>query len=76
MTKLAPPRLAGSIMGIWYLADALGNKLAGSLTGQFTATDSRALAIFFGRQALAAGACAVALLALTPWVRRLMGGVR
>jgi proton-dependent oligopeptide transporter, POT family len=76
MTKLAPPRLAGSIMGIWYLADALGNRLAGSLTGQFTATDGGALAIFFGHQALAACACAAVLLALTPWVKRLMGGVR
>src|SRR5438105_14867215 len=35
MTKLAPARLLGLVMGIWFLAAALGNKLAGVLAGNF-----------------------------------------
>ena len=75
MTKLAPPRLVGLILGIWFLADALGNKVAGALAGEFRG-DPAWLASFFSRQALAVGAVAVVLLALVPWVKRLMGGVR
>jgi POT family proton-dependent oligopeptide transporter len=75
MTKLAPAKLIGVVLGIWYLADALGNKLAGVLAGQFTTTDPAGLAAFFLRQAWVVGGCAVALLALTPWVKRRMGGV-
>jgi proton-dependent oligopeptide transporter, POT family len=43
MTKLAPPRLVGLIMGIWFLAAALGNKLAGVLAGDFHFIDQKTL---------------------------------
>jgi proton-dependent oligopeptide transporter, POT family len=75
MTKLAPARLAGLVMGIWFLADSLGNKLAGVLAGLFTTENPAELAAVFGRQALVVGACAVALLVLRPWVKKLIGGV-
>ena len=75
MTKLAPPRLLGLVMGIWFLAAALGNKLAGVLAGEFKSTNAGELATFFWHQALAVGACTLVLFALVPWVRRLMGGV-
>ena len=58
------------------MADALGNKLAGVLAGRFQAADPNVLAVFFFRQALVVGGIALALLALAPWVKRLMGGVR
>ncbi len=76
MTKLAPPRLLGMVMGIWFLAAALGNKLAGVLAGEFQANDAPALATFFWHQALAVGVCTLVLFALVPWVKKLMGGVR
>ncbi len=76
MTKLAPPKLLGLIMGIWFLAAALGNKLAGVLAGEFTATDGHALASFFLQQAAWVGVAALALFACVPWVRKLMGGVK
>ena len=76
MTKLAPPKLLGLIMGIWFLAAALGNKLAGVLAGEFTATDGHALASFFLQQAAWVGVAALALFACLPWVRKLMGGVK
>ncbi|MBI2815032.1 MAG: peptide MFS transporter [Opitutae bacterium] len=75
MTKLAPPRLLGLVMGIWFLAAALGNKLAGVVAGEFKSTNAGELATFFWHQALAVGVCTLVLFALVPWVRKLMGGV-
>ncbi|HUR59976.1 MAG TPA: peptide MFS transporter [Opitutaceae bacterium] len=76
MTKLAPARLVGVVMGIWFLAAALGNKLAGVLAGHFTSTDSGELVTFFLKQAMWVGLATVILFSLVPWVKRLMGGVR
>ncbi len=75
MTKLAPQKLMGLVMGIWFLAAALGNKLAGVLAGNFTSTNSERLADFFLHQALVVGAATLLMLALVPWTKRLMGGV-
>ncbi|MEO6004780.1 MAG: peptide MFS transporter [Opitutus sp.] len=76
MTKLAPQRLAGLVMGIWFLAAALGNKLAGVLAGEFKSENPEQLATFFWHQALSVGVATLALLALVPWVKRLMCGVK
>jgi POT family proton-dependent oligopeptide transporter len=76
MTKLAPANFVGLVMGIWFLAASLGNKLAGVLSGEFTATDAPALAAFFEKQALWIGIATLALFAVVPWVKKLMGGVR
>jgi len=76
MTKLAPKPLLGLVMGIWFLAAALGNKLAGVMAGEFTSTDGNALAKFFLTQALWVGVATVVLLACVPWLKRLMGGVK
>ncbi len=35
VTKLAPRRLVGQMMGTWFLATSLGNLLAGLLAGEF-----------------------------------------
>ncbi len=75
MTKLAPARLTGLVMGIWFLAAALGNKLAGLLASGFDENDLASLPDFFLTQALFVGGATVVLLALVPWVKRLMGGV-
>ena len=76
MTKLAPPKFLGLVMGIWFLAAALGNKLAGVMASEFTSTDGYALAKFFLTQTLWVGGATVALLACVPWLKKLMGGVR
>jgi POT family proton-dependent oligopeptide transporter len=76
MTKLAPQKLVGLVMGIWFLAAALGNKLAGVLASGYSSENAGDLAGFFLRQALWVGVATVVLLALVPWVKRLMGGVR
>jgi POT family proton-dependent oligopeptide transporter len=76
MTRLAPERLAGVVLGVWFLADALGNKLAGVLAGEFTSTDPVRLASFFEAQALAIALTAAALFALVPLLKRWMESAR
>ena len=76
MTRLAPERLAGVVLGVWFLADALGNKLAGVLAGEFVSTDPERLARFFELQALAIAGAALAMLALVPLLKRWMGEAR
>jgi POT family proton-dependent oligopeptide transporter len=76
MTKLAPPRYVGLVLGTWFLAAALGNKLAGVLGGEFTAGDPASLGRFFLSQGLVVAGGALLLLALVPWLRRQMGEVR
>ncbi|WP_072377179.1 peptide MFS transporter [Hyphomicrobium sp. NDB2Meth4] len=76
MTKLAPPRMVGLVMGVWFLGMAWGNKLAGILGSGFTASDPDGLAVFFLQQAVMVGVATVALVALVPWLKQLMTGVR
>ncbi|MGQ0672811.1 MAG: peptide MFS transporter [Hyphomicrobium sp.] len=75
MTRLAPPRQVGLVLGLWFLAAAFGNKLAGVLGGGFTAEDPAALSHFFLVQAGMIGAVALALVLLMPWLKRQMGSV-
>ena len=76
MTKLAPPGFVGLVLGVWFLAAAWGNKLAGILGGGYDGADPHGLAIFFLQQAVMLAVAALVLLALVPWIKRLMGGVR
>jgi POT family proton-dependent oligopeptide transporter len=76
MTKLAPPRLVGLMLGVWFLAAAFGNKLAGILGGGFASHDPQLLANFFINLAGMGAAAAVAMFAVTPWMRQLMSGVK
>jgi POT family proton-dependent oligopeptide transporter len=72
VTKLAPPRIMGFMMGVWFLSNALGNKLAG-WTAEFMST--LPLPTLFGAvAAVCLGAAVIVALLVRP-VRRLMGGV-
>jgi len=73
VTKLAPARIVGAMMGLWFLSIAVGNKLAGMAGGLF---ETLPLPKLFGAVAAVAFAAALVLLAITPWLRRLMGAVR
>ncbi len=73
VTKLAPARIVGAMMGLWFLSIAVGNKLAGMAGGLF---ETLPLPKLFGAVAGVTFVAALILLALTPWLRRLMGGVR
>jgi POT family proton-dependent oligopeptide transporter len=67
MTKLSPPRFVGQMMGIWFVAAALGNLIAGRVAGL---TDTLALPQLFGAVALfTAGAGVLLLLVSRPVAR-------
>jgi proton-dependent oligopeptide transporter, POT family len=72
VTKLAPPRIVGMMMGVWFLSIAAGNKLAGWVSGL---SASVPLTTLFGALAGATLGAALVLLLLRKPVRRLMGGV-
>ncbi len=76
VTKLAPIKLVGLMLGVWFLASALGNKIAGALAGMFDENDIDSLLTLFGGMGVAAIVATVILALLTPTIRRLMGGVR
>ena len=71
MTKLAPERMTGLVLGVWFLAAAFGNKLAGVLGGGFTSEDPQALASAFMMQAILVAIAAGLLFIAAPWVKRL-----
>lgn len=75
-TKLSPAKYVGAMLGVWFLAAAFGNKFAGVLASTFGEGDASRLDHFFGQQALAVGIICVVFLALVPWVKRRMNGVR
>ena len=76
VTKLAPPKLVGLMMGLWFLAAALGNKLAGYLSGFFVSDNSWQLVKLYGGIAVGLLASALLLALLTPLVKPLMVKVR
>ncbi len=84
MTKLSPRRLQGVMMGMWFLASAYGQYVAGLLGAGMTSPAEDATAVdkllsyTQGYQQLAVYAliAGVALLTIAPGVRKLMGDVK
>jgi len=72
MTKLAPKGRLGQMMGVWFIAAALGNLMAGRLAARLETMSSVAV---FGGTAASAGVVGVVALLLSPGVRKLMGNV-
>ena len=68
VTKLAPTRVAAMMMGVWNLANAAANYLAGILE-ELLKGSSMPLYWFLVGSSIGAG---VVLLAITPLVKRLM----
>lgn len=83
MTKLAPQKLQGFMMGMWFLASAYGQYVAGlfgeAISPGENASAAEKLAVYsegykeFAIYALIAG---VVIIAISPLVRRLMGNVK
>jgi len=73
VTKLAPKQVVGVMLGVFFLSNALGNKLAGWSAGFISTTP---LPTLFGvTAAVTLGAAGVMFVLIKP-VQRLMGGVR
>jgi POT family proton-dependent oligopeptide transporter len=75
-TKLAPPRLSGLMMGVWFLSIAVGNYGAGYVAGFFEGDSQMAVTSLFYKVAAVAILAAAILTVLAPVIRRLMGRVR
>jgi len=76
VTKLAPARLMGQMMGVWFLGSSLGKLMAGLIAGGFDPDNLAAMPDrFLGIVFFACGIGAVLLL-VSPRITRLMGGVR
>jgi len=75
VTKLAPVKLVGIMMGVWFLAASFGNKLAGYLSGFFVANNPMQLVKLYGGIAAGLLISAGILALLTPKVKELMGSV-
>ena len=73
VTKVAPARLVGLMMGLWFFATSLGNKLAGYLSGFYVADDPGVLMRLYGGIAAALLMAALVLSFAAPAIRRLMG---
>ncbi len=72
MTKLAPRKIVGQMMGMWFLATSLGNLLAGMAAGYTEALGYVQLFSLVGAVVMGA---AVLLGITAPPIRKLMGGV-
>jgi POT family proton-dependent oligopeptide transporter len=71
-TKLAPARVAGLMMGVFYLAISVGNFIGGRLASLY---GSMPLPSLFGAIAAVGLAAGLVMFALTPPIKRLMGDV-
>ena len=71
-TKLAPARVAGLMMGLWFLAIGVGNFIGGRLASLY---GSMPLPTLFGRIGVVGIIAGVVMFALTPSIKRLMGAV-
>ena len=72
ITKLAPKGRVGQMMGVWFVATALGNLIAGLVAGSLATMPPFAL---FRTVAIITGAAGILALLVSPGVKKLMGQV-
>jgi POT family proton-dependent oligopeptide transporter len=72
VTKLAPPRMVGQMMGVWFMSVSLGNLMAGLVAGYYEALPPHQI---FGYVAAATIGGGLLLALLVPVLRKLMSGV-
>lgn len=73
MTKLAPARIVGLMMGVWFLAAAVGNYIGGRLASFY---ETLPLPMLFGVVSAFGVVFGLGMLALARPMRRLMGRVK
>ena len=77
MSKLVPGRMIAFMFGMWYLAIAIGNKLAAVVGGQIEAiTEEYSLSVFFLIFTIVPAVAGLLILALSPVMKKLMHGVK
>jgi proton-dependent oligopeptide transporter, POT family len=73
MTKLAPVGRVGQMMGVWFIASALGNLFAGLVAGRL---ETLPPALLFRSVAIYGGVAGLVALAASPFFKKLAGGIR
>ncbi len=77
VSKLVPGRMIAIMFGIWYLAIAIGNKIAGKMGGMIDEiTAQYSMKTFFLIFTLVPFALGIFIMLLTPVLKKLMHGVR
>ncbi|MBL4593327.1 MAG: peptide MFS transporter [Flavobacteriales bacterium] len=77
VSKLVPARMIAFMFGMWYLAIAIGNKLAAVLGGQIeNITEQYSLSTFFLIFTVVPLVAGLLILALNPILKKLMHGVK
>ena len=76
VTKLAPRRLVGQMMGIWFLATSLGNLIAGLVAGEFGGDGVVQMPGRYFQIVLTTLGAGLVLLVLAKPIRSLMPGVK
>jgi dipeptide/tripeptide permease len=69
MTKLAPARVVGLMMGVWFLAASVGNYISGSVAGVY---EDLALPSLFAYIAAGAGLMALVMFLLVGPIKRML----
>ncbi len=72
VTKLAPKRYVGQMMGIWFLATSLGNLIAGLMAGRFNPEAINEMPDLFMQIVLTAIGASVLLILFTKPIKKLM----
>jgi POT family proton-dependent oligopeptide transporter len=77
VSKLVPGRMIAMMFGVWYVAIAIGNKLAGTTGGMIDkVTENYSLSTFFLMFFIIPAAAGIIVILLNPVMKRLMHGVR
>jgi len=73
VTKLSPVKFVGLMMGAWFFATSLGNKLAGFIAGFYDPNNSNTLVKMYGGIAVGLLVSTAVLFLLLPTIRKLIG---
>lgn len=73
VTKLAPKRFVGQMMGIWFLATSLGNLIAGLLAGRFNPESLNEMPGLFMQIVVVSVGSGVLLLLFVKPIKKLIG---
>lgn len=73
VTKLAPKRFVGQMMGIWFLATSLGNLMAGLLAGRFNPESLNEMPGLFMQIVMTTVGGGIILLIFTKPIKKLIG---
>jgi POT family proton-dependent oligopeptide transporter len=76
MTKLAPRRFVGQMMGMWFMCTGLGNIIAGLIAGEFRADAVEDMPGLYLQIVFTTVGSGLLLLVFAKPLKRLMGGVR